>query len=159
MNKIMQKSICASVMAFAVATTAQAEVGPLLWQENFDSLDSDIWNIDVGDGCDQGLCGWGNQELQWYHPDNVSIATIPGEGNNKALILTAKNQAVSGRAFTSGKVTTKNKLAVQYGMIEVRMKDPVVDKIVSENREYDGEVIVTFSATLKTGNNAKEVTQ
>ena len=41
----------------------------------------------------------------------------------------------------------------------VDMKDPVVDKIVSENREYDGEVIVTFSATLKTGNNAKEVTQ
>ena len=41
----------------------------------------------------------------------------------------------------------------------VDMKDPVVDKIVSENREYDGEVIVTFSATLKTGNSAKEVTQ
>ena len=41
----------------------------------------------------------------------------------------------------------------------VDMKDPVVDKIVSENREYDGEVIVTFSATLKIGNNAKEVTQ
>ena len=41
----------------------------------------------------------------------------------------------------------------------VDMKDPVVDKIVSEDREYDGEVIVTFSATLKTGNNARRVTQ
>ena len=41
----------------------------------------------------------------------------------------------------------------------VDMIDPVVDKIVSEDREYEGEVIVTFSATLKTGNNAKEVTQ
>ena len=39
------------------------------------------------------------------------------------------------------------------------MKDPVVDKIVSDDKVYDGEVIVTFSATLKTGNNAKEVTQ
>ena len=41
----------------------------------------------------------------------------------------------------------------------VDMKDPVVDKIVSEDREYEGEVIVTFSATLKTGNNARRVTQ
>ena len=41
----------------------------------------------------------------------------------------------------------------------VDMKDPVVDKIVSDDKVYDGEVIVTFSATLKTGNNAKEVTQ
>ena len=41
----------------------------------------------------------------------------------------------------------------------VDMKDPIVDKIVSEDREYEGEVIVTFSAILKTGNNARRVTQ
>ena len=41
----------------------------------------------------------------------------------------------------------------------VDMKDPVVDKIVYEDREYEGEVVVTFSATLKTGNNARRVTQ
>ena len=41
----------------------------------------------------------------------------------------------------------------------VDMKDPVVDKIVSEDREYEGEVVVTFSATLKTGNNVRRVTQ
>ena len=41
----------------------------------------------------------------------------------------------------------------------VDMKDPVVDKVVSEDREYEGEVVVTFSATLKTGNNARRVTQ
>ena len=41
----------------------------------------------------------------------------------------------------------------------VDMKDPVVDKIVSEDRKYEGEVVVTFSATLKTGNNARRVTQ
>ena len=41
----------------------------------------------------------------------------------------------------------------------VDMKDPVVDKIVSEDREYEGEVVVTFSATLKTGHNARRVAQ
>ena len=41
----------------------------------------------------------------------------------------------------------------------VDMKDPVVDKIVSDDKVYDGEVVVTFSATLKTGNNARRVAQ
>ena len=41
----------------------------------------------------------------------------------------------------------------------VDMKDPVVDKIVSDDKVYDGEVVVTFSATLKTGNNARRVSQ
>ena len=41
----------------------------------------------------------------------------------------------------------------------VDMKDPVVDKIVSEDREYEGEVIVTFSAILKIGNLTRRVTQ
>jgi hypothetical protein len=31
----------------------------------------------------------------------------------------------------------------------VDLKDPVVDKIVSKDREYNGQVIVTFSATLQ----------
>ena len=38
-----------------------------------------------GDGCDQGLCGWGNGEEQWYLPDNVSV----GDG---VLRIEAKRQ-------------------------------------------------------------------
>ncbi len=39
----------------------------------------------------------------------------------------------------------------------VDMKDPVVDRIVSKDKEYDGEVIVTFSATLQKANPTKRV--
>ena len=101
-----------------------AQVGEVLWEENFNSLDEEIWNIDVGDGCDQGLCGWGNQELQWYSEDNVSIEPVPGEPGNTALVLEARNQGVNSKAFTSGKIQSNAKLAVQYGMIEVRMRVP-----------------------------------
>ena len=112
--------ICAS-------SQANAAVGNLLWEDNFNNLNTDVWNIDVGDGCDQGLCGWGNQELQWYSENNVYISDIAGEAGNKGLVFEARNEAFGGKAFTSGKLQSKNKLAVQYGMIEIRMKVSDVD--------------------------------
>ena len=39
----------------------------------------------------------------------------------------------------------------------VDLKDPVVDKIVSKDREYNGQVIVTFSATLQKANPTKRI--
>ena len=39
----------------------------------------------------------------------------------------------------------------------VDMKDPVVDRIVSKDKEYDGEVIATFSATLQKANPTKRI--
>ena len=107
-------------------TQANAAVGNLLWEDNFDSLDSETWTVDTGDGCDQGLCGWGNAELQWYGESNTYIGDVPGETGNKALVLEARDEASNGYAFTSGKVQTSNKIAVQYGMIEVRMQIPDV---------------------------------
>ncbi|KDC55556.1 di-heme oxidoredictase family protein [Pseudoalteromonas sp. S3431] len=105
---------------------ANAAIGNLIWEENFNTLDDEIWTVDVGDGCDQGLCGWGNQELQWYAKSNAYIDNIPNEAGNKALILEARDEASNGYAFTSGKVQTSNKIAVKYGMIEVRMMVPDV---------------------------------
>ncbi|WP_416395500.1 di-heme oxidoredictase family protein [Allohahella sp. A8] len=111
-------------VALGSCSTSAAELGRLLWEDNFNTLDSRIWNVVEGDGCEQGLCGWGNQELEWYKAGNSFTA-------NGQLILEAKREpglAVqhNGKAFTSGKIDTKNKLSVQYGMIEVRMQQPVV---------------------------------
>ena len=102
------------------------DVGKLLWEDNFNNLNPDAWHVDIGDGCDQGLCGWGNQELQWYGESNTYIADVPGESGNKALVLEARDEASNGYVFTSGKVESSNKVAVQYGMIEVRMQVPDV---------------------------------
>ena len=115
---------CLTALCLLLALGSYAQVGEVIWEEDFNTLNTDIWNIDVGDGCAQNLCGWGNQELQWYSEDNVFIEPVPGEAGNNALVLEARNQASNGKGFTSGKIQSNTNLAVQYGLIEVRMRVP-----------------------------------
>ncbi len=90
----------------------------LVWSDEFDgsSLDPANWTPDIGDGC-PNLCGWGNNELEYYRSENIQVT-----GGN--LVLTAKEEYYGGRAFTSGKVTTRNKQSFLYGRIEMRAKLP-----------------------------------
>ena len=106
--------------------SAKAQVGEIIWEDNFDTFNEDIWTPDEGNGCAQGLCGYGNQEKQSYEPENVSIQPVPGEPGNNALALQAKREYIADqdRHFTSGKITTDRKLSVQYGMIEFRVRVP-----------------------------------
>ena len=105
-------------------TILKSQVGNVLWEENFNTLNTAIWTPNIGDGCDIGLCGWGNAELEYYSSDNVYIADVPGEAGNKALVLEAKNQSMGASSFTSGKVDTEGKVAIHYGLIEVRVRVP-----------------------------------
>ena len=123
-KNFLQHYVIAFTLMFCSLAQGNNNVGNLLWQDNFNRLNPDTWHVDIGDGCDKGLCGWGNQELQWYAESNTYIADIPGEVGNKALVLEARDEAINGYAFTSGKVQSSNKVAVQYGMIEVRMQVP-----------------------------------
>ncbi len=120
------KKFCMFFLLSFLFTTVKSQVGEFIWQENFDELNIDRWTIVTGDGCDlgEGMCGWGNQELQYYKTDNVYIEEIPGEPGNNALVIEARNEAMGSSSFTSGRIETKEKLAVRYGMIEVRMKVP-----------------------------------
>ena len=65
----------------------------LIWWDDFSStsLNLNNWTYEIGNGCNQGenLCGWGNQELQSYEEENISIEQIPGEEGNNALVITA----------------------------------------------------------------------
>ncbi len=113
------------------ASQAQADVlnpsiGNLLWEENFNSLDANTWNSVNGDGCEIGLCGWGNQELEYYSPNNLSIEQVPFEPGTMALAITAKRETFNGHEFTSGKITSDGKVQIKYGMIEIRMSTPQV---------------------------------
>lgn len=117
-------------MAFTGAS-AQADVlnpviGNLLYEENFNSLDANTWNSVDGDGCGIGLCGWGNQELEYYRPNNLSIDDVPFEPGTKALAIQAKKETFGGKSFTSGKITSEGKLQVKYGLVEFRMSTPQV---------------------------------
>lgn len=91
----------------------------LVWADEFDGteINSEVWSFDIGDGCDQGICGWGNQELQFYQEENASII----EGN---LVIEAKEQPRGGKNYTSSRLLTKNKLTFQYGRIDIRAVMP-----------------------------------
>ena len=120
--------IASALMAMALpALAVEPQVGTgetdgykLVWQDLFDgtSLNLDRWNIEVnGDG-------GGNNELQYYTArlDNVRVGD-DGEGNG-CLILTAKKEVYNGKQCTSGRITTKNKIAFKHGKIEAAIKLP-----------------------------------
>ena len=45
-----------------------------VWEEDFTGpLDDTVWNVVEGDGCAEGICGWGNNEAQSYDEAGVSI--------------------------------------------------------------------------------------
>ncbi len=90
----------------------------LVWSDEFNgsSLDLDNWTATVGNGC-PNLCGWGNNELEYYRNENVTVT-----GGN--LVLTSRAESYGGSSFTSGKVTTSGKQSFLYGKIEMRAKIP-----------------------------------
>jgi beta-glucanase (GH16 family) len=110
----------------ASASVTSPAIGQLLWSEEFNgpSLDASRWTATDGNGCQINLCGYGNQELEYYSPNNVSIADVPFEPGTRALAIRAQNQTVGSNFFTSGKIDTHGKVQVQYGMIEIRMATP-----------------------------------
>lgn len=93
----------------------------LVWEDQFDgaSLDQDSWTIETGDGTQHGLpVGWGNNEKQWYSPDNINLV----DGN---LVITAKQEQSNGLPYTSGRLLTKGKIDFKYGRLEARVKLPL----------------------------------
>ena len=64
----------------------------LVWAEEFDGpeLSSDMWFIETGDCSQYNIPGWGNNELQWYTPDNVRI-------EDGVLLIEARTEQRNGR--------------------------------------------------------------
>ncbi|GAB3872944.1 hypothetical protein GCM10028824_23920 [Hymenobacter segetis] len=91
----------------------------LVWEENFNgtTIDPDTWTFDFGDGCERNLCGWGNQELEYYtsRPDNARI-------DNGNLRIEAKREAFQGKDFTSARLKTLGRVHFKYGTLEARIK-------------------------------------
>ncbi len=89
----------------------------LVWADEFSGPEiSSDWTFELGDGCPD-LCGWGNQELEFYKKENTSIK----DGN---LIITAKRESTGGKAYTSSRMITKGKKSFTYGRIDIRAKLP-----------------------------------
>jgi len=92
----------------------------LVWSDEFDddTLNTDKWSYMIGDGSDFGIPGWGNNELQYYQEENITV----GEG---LMTITAKRENVESSQFTSGRIRTINMGDWTYGRFEFRAKMPV----------------------------------
>lgn len=116
----------AAAVALALAAcAAQAQQCPSstpLFADEFNgtALDTSKWEAQVGDGCSDGLCGWGNNELQSYQAANATVA-------NGLLTITAKKQRVGSKSYTSARLRTLNRPAGgqwTHGRFEARIKVP-----------------------------------
>jgi beta-glucanase (GH16 family) len=96
----------------------------LVWSDEFDGdeIDTTKWSFDIGDGCDRGICGWGNNELQYYtdRPENAFVT-------NGNLIIRARREqpAYEGYEYTSARMVTRNKGDWTYGRMDVRARMPI----------------------------------
>ena len=125
----MKKTLLLTAALIIVGNAALAQVGTLIWEDDFDDLDN--WLKVTGNG----YWGWGNGELEFYKEENVEIAAIPGESGNTALRITARQESGPGIVdqwgnplnYTSGKVVSKSFVTVKYGMIESRVRIPDLD--------------------------------
>ncbi|HSV89442.1 MAG TPA: glycoside hydrolase family 16 protein [Bacteroidales bacterium] len=86
----------------------------LVWQDEFNgtTIDPDYWVFETGTGC-PNLCGWGNNELQFYRSQNAWVS-------NGTLIIEARRESIQGSAFTSARMKTQGRKSFQYGRIDIR---------------------------------------
>jgi len=110
-------------------TSVFAQIGDLIWEENFNDLDN--WIKITGNGS----WGWGNGELEYYKEENVNITPMPDEPSNNALYITAKSESGPDITdqwgnplfYTSGKVISKSNVSIKYGVVETRVRVPDLD--------------------------------
>ena len=70
--------------------------------------------------------------MQYYKSENVEIVEVPDEIGNNAVQITAKEESGAGIIdqwgnplnYTSGRINTKSKVSVKYGVIETKGSYP-----------------------------------
>ncbi|MGH1436906.1 MAG: glycoside hydrolase family 16 protein [Lewinella sp.] len=97
----------------------------LIWSDEFDGteIDGSKWSYDLGDGCDLGICGWGNNELEYYtdRPENAYL-------ENGNLVIKARRELplyLNQYQYTSSRLVTKNKGDFRYGRVDVKARLPI----------------------------------
>jgi beta-glucanase (GH16 family) len=102
-----------------------------IWSDEFEGaagarIDTTKWRFDVSDGCAAGICGWGNNEKEYYTeaPDNIAL-------NGSGQLMIVARLAPSGMTcyygpcrYTSAKITTRGKMNAAPGRVEARIKLP-----------------------------------
>lgn len=117
----------------------------LLWSDEFngDSLDLTKWTFINGNGCDVGLCGWGNNELEWYTPSNTKVA-------DGKLVIEARKFSTDGSpaSYTSSKIMSKGK--ADFGVSDMDNHGDIIGEIDEpmsnhqKSRRYEASLRLPF---------------
>ncbi len=98
----------------------------LVWNDEFSGtqLDPSKWGFQIGVRDEyHGKLGntwyWGNNELQYYTEDSVSVA-------DGVLTITASRRDYEGMDYTSARILTRDLASFTYGYFEARIKLPTV---------------------------------
>ncbi|RSK41431.1 glycoside hydrolase family 16 protein [Mangrovimonas spongiae] len=94
----------------------------LVMADEFDvdgAPDATLWNYDMGNGSEQGIPGWGNNELQYYTDRTDNIVVEDG-----MLKITALSESYEGASYTSARINTKDLFEQKYGRFEARIQLP-----------------------------------
>lgn len=111
------------------ATMPVSDVGELemVWRDEFsgNALDLNKWGYqtgvhDVYHGKENHTLYWGNNELQYYTEEAVSVS----DGN---LVITAKKQEYEDMEYTSARILTRDLASFTYGYFEAKMKLPATE--------------------------------
>lgn len=98
------------------ATPAWMTAGwTLVWQDEFEGaeINTAYWTHEIGGH------GWGNAELQYY--TDFAANSFIEDGH---LIIQALEEEYDGRAYTSARLITMDKVEVTYGRVEARLQLP-----------------------------------
>ncbi len=131
--------ICITFLLLFHLYSGYTQCPNLVWADEFSgtSLDDSKWNIQLGDGCDIGNCGWGNNELQLYAAENISV-------EDGFLTIIAEKSIENGISYSSARINTRYKGDWTYGRFEARLKLPKGQGIwpafwmLSTNEPYGG---------------------
>jgi beta-glucanase (GH16 family) len=86
----------------------------LVWLDEFNgnSLNTANWSNQNGDGC-PSLCGWGNNELEYYRSENNWI-------EDGCLFIEAREESFGGREYTSSRLISQDNFSFTYGRVDIR---------------------------------------
>lgn len=100
----------------------------LLFNDEFngDSLDLTKWDFQNGTGHEYGLWGWGNDERQYYKPDNIEVSngTLKIYAKIEQTYDSGSNRTLN---YSSSKIVTLGRHSQTFGRIETRLKAPIGD--------------------------------
>jgi beta-glucanase (GH16 family) len=123
-------AVCCSGDGASVSSTAPKD-WVQVWSDEFDGpagqrIDTAKWSYEYADGCPAGICGWGNNEKEYYSDSTANIA-LNGEGQLAivARVAPAGLTCYYGPCrYTSAKITTRGKMLASPGRVEARIKLP-----------------------------------